>query len=1172
MSFAAEVKEWINEIIKNEKLRFHCADIEIRDPDKKRGDLIVWEKRGEKAALLIEIWDARTPPWEEALDSALAKAWRNNIPYFAIWNLTHFYCWDALMEGDAIDKLWWPHAGVSEKVTDALTYEDAILRYKESIKSYLKSFLKEFEQVYYGIRAKPLLGIDERFIYRLRGTIYALSIPVFEELRKRAQENVEFRKELIKHFREQGWTFKGTDEDFEKVARQYVYLLANKILFYNMLRFTPHYKSLPKIVIPSVGLTGEQLRDKLNSYFELAYEATGNYETILLADFLESIIPPDEVVGRLRDFIYKIGEYDFSKISYEILGNIFQRLIPEEERHKLGQYFTRSDVVDLIVGFCVRSADDKVLDGGCGAGTFLVRSYARKKQLNPNKTHKELIKELFGVDIARFPAHLSIINLSSRDLSEIENYPRIFHRDFFETFPDEEYRLSEVRYKAETLGKKEFFAKIPKYVDAVVMNPPYTRQEEMEDVLEEEKEKAYKVCINDWKELSHPKYQHKEPKLSKRSSIYAHFFIHGARFLRDGGRMGLITSNSWLDVNYGGDLQRFFLENFKIIAIIESKVERWFEDADINTAITILERCNNPEERNNNLVKFVQLKRPLSEFIPPTEDEGERWVHVEKLIKFIEFKNQYFEDENIRIFVKRQGELWDEGYDEETGEYVGSKWGKYIRAPEIFFKILEKGKDLFIPLKEVAEVRRGFTTGANEFFYLTEDEIQKYGIEREFWMHPLRRDEEIPIPEHVWKDKGGEYFKTSQYTGRMPLSDVLRDDGYVYWIPNYVIKSPRECKSILVDPRNLKYRVLLIHKDKKELRGTNILKYIEWGESQGFHQRPTCSTRQRWYELEERPFSHGFWIYILNDRYVTFLNSSKVLADCELFDIYPKSEEYADLLIAILNSTLTSLFSEVESRLGLGLGALKKQVCEVKRLLVPKIFTSPFISRKIINQFKDMITRPVGSIFDEINANSPAEVSLDKVRPDRRELDRIIMDEFLRLTDEEQLEIYKAVVDLVRSRLERARSVQKKKKVEGLNVDNLVDSVLKELEEIHGIKAKAFPEDYIGECKCRIVEVPRGSKVESGNDLEGPYVQIDDEKIRCTSIYEAWFIEYAVLAGKTRIKIPEDEDILKKAVEERGRLLRDAKTKINEFIEEMIADRKLREKVRFEAFRRLGIR
>lgn len=354
LSFASEVKEWINEIIRGEGLRFECADIEIRDPSRKRGDVIVWERRLEKPSLLIEIWDAYTPPWEDAWDSAASKALRNNIPYFAIWNLTHFYCWDTFERGDAIDKLWWPHAGVSESVCEAVTYRDAILRYKDAIKSYLRVFLKEFEGVYFGIRAKPLLGIDERFIYRLRSTIHALAILVFEELKRRCDADIEFKKRLIKYFREQGWSFKGSDEDFDKVARQYVYLLANKVLFYNILRHTLGFRRrIPKIVIPDVGLTGSELRDRLNLCFEKAFEVTGNYETVLLTDFLDSLTPPDSIVGWVKDFIHKIGGYDFSKINYEILGSIFQRLIPEEERRKLGQYYTRSDVVDLIVVFCV---------------------------------------------------------------------------------------------------------------------------------------------------------------------------------------------------------------------------------------------------------------------------------------------------------------------------------------------------------------------------------------------------------------------------------------------------------------------------------------------------------------------------------------------------------------------------------------------------------------------------------------------------------------------------------------------------------------------------------------------------------------------------------------------------------------------------------------------------
>jgi type I restriction-modification system DNA methylase subunit len=1172
ISFASEIKGWMNDIIQRLGLKFEYADIEVKDPEKKRADVILWEKRKEKPALLIEIWDAKTDPWGQALDSAISKAWKNNIPYFAVWNLTHFYCWDTFAQGEIIDRLWWPHSGVVEVVCEAHTYDDAILRYSDSIKKYLENFLSEFEQIYYGFKAKPLLGIDERFIYWLRGAINALSIPILENIKMIANEDADFRKNLVKYFKEQGWSFRGVDEDFEKVARQYVYLLMNKILFYNVLRSIPRYRRhLPKITIPVVGLTGSTLKERLDNYFKKAYEITGNYETILLTDFLDSITPSDEAANLLVDFINRFGEYDFSEIvkgNYEILGNIFQKLIPEGERHKLGQYYTRSDVVDLIVGFCVRSSEDRVLDGACGAGTFLVRSYVRKKLMDPRKTHRELIKDLYGVDIAKFPAHLTIINLASKDLSEIENYPNILHKDFFDVNPGGQYTLAEIR--VETLSGEKKTIGIPTFFDAVVMNPPYTRQEEMEDVLEEEKDKAYRRCIEDWKTMSRYPAE-KEPKLSKRASIYVYFFIHGGSFLKEGGRLGLITSNSWLDVDYGGDLQRFFLENFKIKAVIESKVERWFEDADINTAITILERCSNSEERDRNVVRFVQLKKPLKEFIPPVEDEKERWAYVESLIQLIESKDGYYEDEKIRMFTKIQKELWDEGYDDEAREYVGSKWGKYVRAPDIFFKILEKGKGILVPLKEVAEVRRGFTTGANEFFYLTEEETQKWGIEREFWMHPLKRGEEAPVPEHVWKDRRGEYFKASQYAERMRLEDVLRDDGYVYWIPNYVIKSPRECRSILIDPKSLKYRVLLIHKDKSELKGTNVLKYIEWGESQGFHLRPTCKSRKRWYELGKVDYPL-IWRSTYNESFGVFLNEAKVVIDKVMYGILPAKKDDAKIILAFLNSSLIPLFAEMFGTVQLGQGALFTAVYEIAAIPIIDPQKIPKDKRQKLEDLVEKLSnRLISNVFDEIGADLSEEVSLEKVKPDRRELDKIIMGEILGLTEEEQLEVYRAVIDLVKSRVERAKSVQKRKKVGELDVDELVDSVLRDVERLHGIKARRFPEDYIGECPHKVVEVPKGSKVEASFDLEGPYVQIDKEKIRCASIYEAKYIKYAILAGKTRIPIPEDENMLKQAVEERERLLEQARRSVEDFLNEAIADKKLREKVRFKAFKRLGI-
>ncbi len=71
------------------------------------------------------------------------------------------------------------------------------------------------------------------------------------------------------------------------------------------------------------------------------------------------------------------------------------------------------------------------------------------------------------------------------------------------------------------------------------------------------------------------------------------------------------------------------------------------------------------------------------------------------------------------------------------------------------------------------------------------------------------------------------------------------------------------------------------------------------------------------------------------------------------------------------------------------------------------------------------------SIFEELGLPKPnkdysnirpEEVSLDKVLPDRRALDEVVF-EVLGLTEEEQLAVYRAVVELVKNRLAKARSV-----------------------------------------------------------------------------------------------------------------------------------------------------
>ena len=1106
--------EWINQTIKDRNLPLGIAEQETVGADRKQPDVVIFESpKSERILCLIELKPPYFSPFDEKelKEPARQKATKRKAKYFAtsnfqwlIWFNTEKVNRNEPEERQVVDKF---HLSSIE----SLDYiED--FRFKNPILKGIEKFLEELVRVHTGVTPEPLLPIDEFLIFRLQEKIYRLAKYYKGIIRDEAHKNANFSKRLKDWFIEQQWMFAYSENDFEKAARQTAYLLINKILFYDVLQ-SKRPKQLDPLIIPDSLTKGGLLQRTLQGYFDCVLNDI-DYETIYTTDFIDQIAFPESrpVVEEIKELIKVLKRYDFSKIGFDIIGRIFERLIPQEERHNLGQYFTNADVVDIISKFCIRHEDDKVLDPSCGAGTFLVRAYQHKKLMNLRKPHQEILKTLWGVDIAKFPAHLSTINLAVNDLSVDENYPQILNEDFFNLSPIERMGGEEMRKKElKTLSGRKVLIPYPKTVECIIGNPPYTRQEEITEITGQ---KSYKDSMIN-KALLEGK--RKLADISKRAGIHAYFFVHGTKFLRDGGRFGFIVSNSWMDVDYGKGLQELFLKNYKIIAIIESKVERWFEDADVNTCIIILEKCKDQNERDNNYVRFVYLFKPLRHFIPPAHDmwekQKERLDAIDNLIKTILYHSDFYQNDELRIFPKKQSELWEEGFDAEEGKYTGSKWGKYLRAPEIFFKILEKGKDKLVPLKEIAEVRFGIKTGANDFFYLTEDEIKERGIEKEFWMH---------------KDEKGN------------------------WVPNYVIRSPRECKSIVVNSKDLKYRVLMIRKDKEHLKGTNVLKYIKKGEQQRFHERPTCASRKRWYELPDIKAP------ILSKRFVDitfryFLNPLNLFIGDTFFVINPKDKGDTLRIAAYLNSTVGSFLTEVFGRTVMGEGVLL--------IYGPEIVPMPIVNPKLLSDgktkiIKSFLSGKTNSIFDELNAKHPDEVSLDRVKPDRRELDKIIMGDVLGLTEDEQLEVYRAVVDLVKSRIEKAKSVDKKGKTkEGIDVELLTRTIKEKLgDKLFG---NFYRDKILSQKNLKTVNLfhpntpltsplSKGGKrgVEIKNELFGWRLSSGKDHIDCSSEAEAEYLKIWLESGLEEVKVPKDESYLTKILPE----LKDLKEKIDHII------------------------
>jgi type I restriction enzyme M protein len=406
----------------------------------------------------------------------------------------------------------------------------------------------------------------------------------------------------------------------------------------------------------------------------------------------------------------------------DVIGAVFQQLIPEEERHGLGQYFTPTNLTDFIIGFCVQSPKDKVLDPTCGTGTFLVRVYDQKRTMG-ERNHIHLLSQIWGVDIAAFPAELATINLFARDIREYANFPRVVQKDFFEVKPNDKFEFPPPKPDIDPTLK--IIEAMPTF-DAAVGNFPFIRQELIEQKVKGYKAKLDRVLHADWNVNYSELFRGGEVRLSGQADIYAYLFFHTAPFVKDGGRLGFITSNAWLDVAYGYELQRFFLRKFKLIAILESRCEPWFEESSVNTVVTVLERCENDAERAASVVKFVKVKRRLADLIPHDMklQPLERWQHIEKLVGRIESAHtkrnvkelvpslRVFEDDDFRIRMKSQADLLEEV--ETSGKTV--RWGAFLRAPDVYFTILHSCLNKMEKLKAYADVRFGIKTGANDFF------------------------------------------------------------------------------------------------------------------------------------------------------------------------------------------------------------------------------------------------------------------------------------------------------------------------------------------------------------------------------------------------------------------------------------------------------------------------
>lgn len=340
-------------------------------------------------------------------------------------------------------------------------------------------------------------------------------------------------------------------------------------------------------------------------------------------ELLDSLIIEDSFLDMEAQ---KLSDYNFeSEISVNILGHIFEQSLTDLEelqanientdfdktkskRKKDGVFYTPEYITKYIVEntlgkMCLEKREElnlsnitaptnpkkltkteqqtktnleiykdwlfnlKILDPACGSGAFLNQAleYLIKehKQLQndlaligdlfSSYTVEESVLEhnLYGVDINEDAVEIAKLSLWLRTAQKGRPLTSLAHKIVCAN------SLLEMPFEENSF-------------DVVIGNPPYVRQE----AIKEQKEalsKIYEVA-------------------NGTADLYVYFYELGIKMLKQNGLKGFICSNKFFRAKYGENLREYILKNTTIEEIADFNGVKIFEDATVDSAITIFKK------------------------------------------------------------------------------------------------------------------------------------------------------------------------------------------------------------------------------------------------------------------------------------------------------------------------------------------------------------------------------------------------------------------------------------------------------------------------------------------------------------------------------------------------------------------------------------------------------
>jgi type I restriction-modification system DNA methylase subunit len=294
----------------------------------------------------------------------------------------------------------------------------------------------------------------------------------------------------------------------------------------------------------------------------------------------------------------------------------------------------------LLARLAIDDSEATVADFACGSGTLLVAAYERKKELlgreMTERDHRRFLKQLTGADIMAFSAHLAVVQLALRRPLWETDEVRVAISDSTTFRPGKVVMPLEEILKAGQTKMVDFFpgserivrkvkrgalsGKVAKghkfkldFVDVVLMNPPFTRQERIPKWIKSDFPNRF---------AGYEKYRHRQ------MGFGGYFIFLADRFLKPGGRIGFVMPSTLLRVRSYEGVRRLLLERGYDIeyAITTDERSAFSESTAFREMLLVARKMTNTDAPGD--TTFVNIK-----VFPRTEEEVTRLAEAIRSVR-----------------------------------------------------------------------------------------------------------------------------------------------------------------------------------------------------------------------------------------------------------------------------------------------------------------------------------------------------------------------------------------------------------------------------------------------------------------------------------------------------------------------------------------------------------